>query len=85
MIEPIYLVIGRRIAALRERRGLTQEMLASSMTPRLTRASICNIENGIQRVMVAQLLDIADALGTTIGRLLSGITASIIVKLSKDK
>ena len=72
MIEPIYLIVGRRIAARRERRGLTQEMLASSMTPRLTRASISNIENGLQRVMLAQLVDIADALGTTPGSLLGG-------------
>lgn len=70
VIEPLYLKIGRRIARLRELRGLTQEMLAFSMTPPLTRASVSNIENGTQRVMLTQLVDIADALGTTPGRLL---------------
>lgn len=72
-IEPIYVAVGQRIAARRERRGLTQEMLAASMTPPLTRASVCNIEGGRQRVMVAQLVDIADALGTTVGALLKGL------------
>lgn len=73
MIEPIYIAIGNRIAALRERRGITQEMLGASLTPPQTRASISNIENGHQRVMVAQLVDIADALGTSPGRLLRGL------------
>lgn len=70
MIEPLYLLVGKRIKALRDRRGLTQEMLGSSMTPPLTRASISNIENGFQRCMLTQLVDIADALGVTAGRLL---------------
>lgn len=69
-MEPLYLKVGARIRSLRERRGLTQEMLAFSMTPQLTRASISNIENGTQRLMLTQLVDIADALGTTPGRLL---------------
>lgn len=72
-IEPIYVVIGQRVAKLRERRGLTQEMLAASLTPQLTRASVCNIELGRQRVMVAQLVDIAGALRTTPGALLRGL------------
>lgn len=69
-IEPLYHLVGKRIAELRNRRGLTQEMLAFSMTPPLTRASICNIENATQRIMLTQLVDIADALGTTPGWLL---------------
>lgn len=69
-IEPLYIAIGQRIAALRERRGLTQEMLAASMTPPQSRASLCNIENGRQRIMLTQLVDIADALKTTPSRLL---------------
>lgn len=72
-IEPIYIAIGRRIAARREARGISQGMLAASMTPPLTRGSICNIEHGVQRVMVAQLVDIADALGTSPGHLLRGL------------
>lgn len=69
-IEPLYLKVGQRIARLRNKRGLTQEMLAASMQPPLTRASICNIEGAKQRIMLTQLVDIADALGTTVGRLL---------------
>lgn len=69
-IEPVYAPLGRRIAATRERRGLTQEMLGASLTPQLTRAAICNMEGGRQRIMLHVLIDVADALGTTIGRLL---------------
>lgn len=75
MIEPIYIAIGHRIAMLRERRGLTQEMLGASMTPPHTRASISNIENGHQRIMVAQLVDIADDLHTSPGALLRNLKA----------
>lgn len=71
MIERLYLVVGHRIAALRDRRGLSQEMLGASLEAPLTRQSISNIENGTQRVMLTQLVDIADALGTTPGRLLA--------------
>lgn len=76
MIEPLYFLIGARISARRNRRGLTQEMLAASLRPPMTRASICNIENGIQRVMVHQLVDIADALGITPAGLLRGAITS---------
>ena len=68
--EPIYQRIGRRIAAARARRGITQEMLAFSLTPPLTRSALCNMELGRQRIMIHVLVDIADALGTTVARLI---------------
>lgn len=69
-IEPLYAQLGRRISAARERRGITQEMLGASLTPPLTRAAVSNMEGGRQRIMLHVLIDVADALGTTTGRLL---------------
>jgi len=72
-VEPVYVEIDRRIARARARRGLTQEMLAASLQPPLTRAALCNMELGRQRLMLHVLIDIADACGTTIGRLIGRV------------
>lgn len=68
-VEPVYAEIGRRIARARDRRGLSQEMLGASLSPPLTRATISNMEGGRQRIMLHVLIDIADALGQALGRL----------------
>lgn len=69
-VEPIYAAIGRNIRRARERSGLTQEMLASSIEPPLTRAAMANMEAGRQRIMLHVLVDIASACKTTMGRML---------------
>lgn len=58
--QQVYGEVGRRIKRTREKRGLTQEALASLIP--LTRTSITNIEKGRQRIMVHTLLDLAAAL-----------------------
>lgn len=59
--ETLYRAVGERIRAVRERRGLTQGDLAAMVD--LRRTSITNIEQGRQRLPIATLYDIADALG----------------------
>ena len=53
-------MFGSRVRELRENRSVTQEELARRV--QLSRASITNIEKGRQRVLLHQLVNIADAL-----------------------
>jgi transcriptional regulator with XRE-family HTH domain len=69
-LEPLYARVGEALRRARERRGLTQEELAARLSPPLTRAAICNMENGVQRIMLHVLVDAADACGVTAGQLL---------------
>lgn len=71
-VEPLYTVIGQNIRKARERQGLTQDQLASRLTPKMARVTMANMEAGRQRIMLHVLLDIATACGTTIGRMLPG-------------
>ncbi len=61
-IEPIYGVLGSTIQKLREARKMTQAQLGRSLTPQSTRASIANIEQGKQRVLVHTFVQLAKAL-----------------------
>ena len=61
-IEPFYGQLGRRIALARTRRGMTQEQLGRALEPQLTRASIANVEQGKQRMLVHTLVQVARAL-----------------------
>jgi transcriptional regulator with XRE-family HTH domain len=65
--ELIYRVFGRRLRKFRKQKGLPQQELATLSG--LSRASIANIENGKQRVLVHQLLQFADALGVEVSAL----------------
>jgi len=69
-IEPFYDELGRRISAIRHQRGMTQDRLGSLLIPPSTRASIANIENGKQRVLVHTLLQLAEALQVEVMELL---------------
>lgn len=60
MTNPLYQMFGSRVRALREKRNYTQEELGRRVD--LSRTSIVNIEKGRQRVLLHQLVDIADAL-----------------------
>lgn len=60
MDDHIYRVFGTRLKALREDKDVTQEELAKRVD--LSRTSITNIEKGRQRIMLHQLVDLADAL-----------------------
>ena len=71
----IYPEVGRRLLEIRKGR-YTQEQLAEALAERgiqLKRASIANIENGKQRVMLHSLYEIAELLKVEISMLLPSI------------
>lgn len=67
-IEPVYAEVGRKIARLRRKVGMTQ--VALSVNSGLARTSIASIESGEQRFLLHHLFAIAAALGVTASRLL---------------
>jgi transcriptional regulator with XRE-family HTH domain len=60
--EPFYEELGRQIAYLRQKRGISQAALGALMRPQMTRASIANIETGKQRVLAHTFVQLAGAL-----------------------
>lgn len=63
MDSKLYRVFGSRLRELREQRSVTQEELARRVD--LSRTSITNIERGRQRVMLHQVVELAEALEAT--------------------
>lgn len=53
--QAFYAEVGRRIRQAREKRGLSQEALASAVS--LTRTSVTNIEKGRQKFLVHTIYD----------------------------
>lgn len=62
-----YKQVGKRVKRARLSLGLSQEALAAKLE--LTRTSITNIEQGRQRVMLHTIMDLAGALGVSLGDL----------------
>ncbi len=60
MEDRLYRLFGSRVRALREEKNVTQDELAKRVE--LSRASITNIERGRQRVLLHQMVGIAQAL-----------------------
>src|SRR5437879_1262354 len=60
MDSKLYRVFGSRLRALREEKSVTQEELARRVD--LSRTSITNIEKGRQRIMLHQVVELAEAL-----------------------
>jgi transcriptional regulator with XRE-family HTH domain len=60
--DPFYLEVGRRIQGLRVSKGLTQGQLGQRLNPPVTRASIANLENGRQRLLLHTFVEIAEIL-----------------------
>jgi transcriptional regulator with XRE-family HTH domain len=60
MQDPLYTMFGSRVRALREEKKFTQEELARRVD--LSRTSITNIERGRHRVLLHQIVEIAEAL-----------------------
>jgi len=56
----LYRRLGREVAARREKLGLTQSKVAAQLG--LTRASLANLENGRQRILLHQLFRLVAAL-----------------------
>ena len=69
-IERFYETLGSRFQQAREQRKMTQEQLGRALKPPSTRASIANIENGKQRVLVHTLAQLAESLGVQIETLM---------------
>jgi transcriptional regulator with XRE-family HTH domain len=67
----LYEDVGRRIRDVRLERGISQEELAAALS--LTRTSVTNIERGRQRILVHTLLQVAEVLGTHVGKLLPSV------------
>jgi transcriptional regulator with XRE-family HTH domain len=63
--------LGRRIATLRKRKGLTQPQLAGRCD--LWQGHIGKIERGEANVRLSTLVNLANRLDTTVERLLRGI------------
>lgn len=66
--EPIYVALGKRIAAFRQQAGLTQAEVAERMGW-AHRTSVHNLERGIQRLMLHDVPALAKALKVPIGDL----------------
>lgn len=60
MEDRLYRLFGSRVRALREEKNVTQEELGKRVD--LSRTSITNIEKGRQRVLLHQMVEIAQAL-----------------------
>lgn len=61
-IEPVYEWFGALIRSHRNDLEMSQETLGASLEPRMTRASIANIEAGSQRVFLHTALRLAEIL-----------------------
>ena len=59
-VEPFYTEVGQRIQKLRNGKKLSQTALGLLLSPKVTRASIANIETGNQRIL-AHTVDTLEA------------------------
>ena len=69
-IEAFYEALGSNIQDARDRLKMTQAQLGLTLVPPSTRASIANIENGKQRVLVHTLVQLARTLETKVEKLI---------------
>jgi len=83
-IEPFYGLLGSRIQETREEKKMTQAQLAVALIPPTTRASVANVENGKQRVLVHTLVQFAKAMGVEVGKLLPPAEQSSPAPTSKE-
>ena len=82
MSDPIYAMFGDRVRALREEKKFTQEELARKVD--LSRTSITNIEKGRHRVLLHQVVEIAEALDASPNDLLPGTVPATEEKPLRD-
>jgi transcriptional regulator with XRE-family HTH domain len=71
-IEPFYAELGAKIQKTRAGK-MTQAQLGQALNPSATRASIANIENGKQRVLVHTLMQLARAMDVGVQELLPSL------------
>ena len=70
-IEPFYILLGRKIQSIRDEKNISQSALGLMLEPKVTRASIANIEGGKQRVLAHTLVQLSKILETDINDLTS--------------
>jgi transcriptional regulator with XRE-family HTH domain len=68
--NPFYLEVGRRIQGLRVSKGLTQAALGRLLVPPVTRASIANLENGRQGLLLHTFIQITEILECSVSDLI---------------
>lgn len=68
--ETFYVEVGRRIQGLRSSKRLTQAELGHRLDPPVTRASIANLENGRQRLLLHTCVQIAEILDCDVADLM---------------
>ena len=83
-IEPFYQALGSKLQEAREERKMTQAQLGRSLTPASTRASIANIENGKQRVLLHTFLQLSRALDVDMKALLPPSEPTAQAPTAKD-
>ncbi len=82
MDSKLYRVFGSRLRALREEKSVTQEELARRVD--LSRTSITNIEKGRQRIMLHQVVELAQALDANVVELMPSPTQDAEEPLRAD-
>jgi len=70
-VEPIYRMLGAKVAQIRNLLGKRQEDVAKAVG--MSRAALANIEAGRQRIMMHDVESLARALGTEPKSLLRGM------------
>jgi transcriptional regulator with XRE-family HTH domain len=78
-VEPFYRAFGEQIRRVREGSKLSQAELAEQLLPPVTRASVANMENAKQRVLVHTLIDIARVLRVDVAELLPPMPLKSVV------
>ena len=68
--------VGRRVADLRKRKGLSQSELAFRLARRRTQAWMSNVESGFRSMSSEDLVNVASTLETTVGELFSNLSNS---------
>ena len=71
MTDQLLIRLGKRIRALRERRGWTQVILAEHTG--LDRSFLADVERGKRNISILNLYLVASGLNLSLSRLLSGL------------
>jgi transcriptional regulator with XRE-family HTH domain len=74
--ELLNATVGRRVADLRKRKGLSQSELAFRLARRRTQAWMSNVESGSRSMSSEDLVNVAATLETTVGELFSNLSTS---------
>ena len=72
--NPFLMALGKRVAGLRARRGMTRKSLAAAAG--VSERHLANMEYGVGNASVLVLLQVADALQSSISELVGDITTS---------